>query len=419
MAEIRIFLSTVSAEFRSYRDALRHYLERPNVTVKVQEDFIDTGTETLDMLDEYVRQCDVVIHLVGDMTGAMAQPPSLTMLRQRYPDFGSRLPVMAAFLASGGPLLSYTQWEAWLALYHGRRLIIAVPENGARRDGTYVLDPLQQAEQKGHLVRLASVERYPGIRFLSVDQFAAEIWRSSLLDVLVEAGLIRKVVHLHYNTLGECFKGRASQLVRLRAVFGRVPQSNDQPMLVKVLTGMGGIGKTRLALEYAWRYASDYTAMLLVDADSAEALERNLAALCGATVLDLSEKGETEEGKRRDAVIRWLQQRPGWLLILDNVDSKSAATAVKTLLLQLRGGHALITSRLASWGANIEAVPVELLSPKLPQICCCCGRRRGAACGRMMPLPRAFWPWNWAVSPWRWNRPRPTSPIDASPSRNT
>ena len=48
MANVQIFLSTVSAEFRSYRDALRRDLDRPNVTVKVQEDFIATGTETLD-----------------------------------------------------------------------------------------------------------------------------------------------------------------------------------------------------------------------------------------------------------------------------------------------------------------------------------------------------------------------------------
>lgn len=34
---VQLFLSTVSAEFRSYRDALRDDLERPNVTVKVQE----------------------------------------------------------------------------------------------------------------------------------------------------------------------------------------------------------------------------------------------------------------------------------------------------------------------------------------------------------------------------------------------
>lgn len=73
MAHVRIFLSTVSAEFRSYRDALCRDLDRPNVTVKVQEDFIATGTETLDKLDEYIRQCDAVIHLVGDMTGAWAK----------------------------------------------------------------------------------------------------------------------------------------------------------------------------------------------------------------------------------------------------------------------------------------------------------------------------------------------------------
>lgn len=34
MAHVHIFLSTVSAEFRSYRDALRPALDRPNVTVE-------------------------------------------------------------------------------------------------------------------------------------------------------------------------------------------------------------------------------------------------------------------------------------------------------------------------------------------------------------------------------------------------
>ena len=118
MAHVQIFLSTVSAEFRSYRDALRRDLDRPNVTVKVQEDFIATGTETLDKLDEYIRQCDAVIHLVGDMTGALAQAPSVAVIRHRYPDLAERLPVLGPFLDPGAPALSYTQWEAWLALYH-------------------------------------------------------------------------------------------------------------------------------------------------------------------------------------------------------------------------------------------------------------------------------------------------------------
>jgi len=101
MTQVSLFLSTVSPEFRSYRDAFRHDLERPNVSVKVEEDFIATGSETLDMLDDYIRQCDAVIHLVGDMTGAMVQPPSLALICTRYPDLELRLPPLVDCLQPG------------------------------------------------------------------------------------------------------------------------------------------------------------------------------------------------------------------------------------------------------------------------------------------------------------------------------
>jgi len=122
MARVQLFLSTVSAEFLSYRERLRHLLTRPDVEVKVQEDFIVSGDETLEMLDRYIQGCDGVIHLVGDMTGAMAKPPSVAAIAQRYPELASRYP-LAEFLQPDGPSLSYTQWEAWLALWHGKKLL--------------------------------------------------------------------------------------------------------------------------------------------------------------------------------------------------------------------------------------------------------------------------------------------------------
>jgi len=97
MARVQLFLSTVSAEFLSYRDRLRQSLTRPNVEVKVQEDFIVTGNETLEMLDEYIKGCDGVIHLVGDMTGSLAKAPSLTAIKQCYPDLATRLPLADFF----------------------------------------------------------------------------------------------------------------------------------------------------------------------------------------------------------------------------------------------------------------------------------------------------------------------------------
>jgi WD40 repeat protein len=186
---VQLFLSTVSDEFRSYRDHLRHALDRPNVTVKVQEDFIVSGTPTLEMLDDYIRHCDGVIHLVGDMTGSPARAQSLAAIQERYPDLGEKLTPIAECLQPGGPSLSYTQWEAWLALLHGRKLFIATADAQAPRDGKYVQDPAQIQAQQAHLCRLRGMERYPGVTFTSADHLALNLLRSYILDGLVEARL--------------------------------------------------------------------------------------------------------------------------------------------------------------------------------------------------------------------------------------
>src|SRR5258708_1172419 len=177
MANVQIFLSAVSAEFGSYRERLRSDLDGPNVTVKIQEDFIATGSETLDKLDDYIRKCDAVIHLVGDMTGAAAQPPSVAVIRQRYPDFAKRFAVLKPFLNAKASALAYTQWEAWLALYHGKTLLIAAPDPTALRDEGYALDENQRAAQKAHLDRLADTERYPEIYFSNADRLAVGMLR--------------------------------------------------------------------------------------------------------------------------------------------------------------------------------------------------------------------------------------------------
>jgi hypothetical protein len=111
VARVQLFLSTVTAEFLSYLERLRHQLSRPDVEVKVQEDFIVTGDGTLEMLDAYIQGCDGVIHLVGDMTGARARLQSVAAIAARYPELASRFP-LAEFLQPDGPSLSHTQWEA-------------------------------------------------------------------------------------------------------------------------------------------------------------------------------------------------------------------------------------------------------------------------------------------------------------------
>ena len=87
-----------------------------------------------------------------------------------------------------------------------------------------------------------------------------------------------------------------------------------------------------------------------------------MAELVGPLALNLHEQGATEEPLRIAAALRWLQSHPGWLLILDNVDSEKAAGAVEELLPKLPGGHVLITSRIAIWSDHIVPLEVDVLS---------------------------------------------------------
>jgi Domain of unknown function (DUF4062) len=179
---VKIFLSTVSDEFRAYRDQLRADLTRHNVEVTVQEDFIDLGTVTLEKLDIYIGSCDAVVHLVGDMTGAAAKPASTQAILTKYRHLKERLPPLREPLERGEDI-SYTQWEAWLALYHGKALLIAQAHDTAPRGPNFTPTEASRAAQQAHLKRLRAVERYPGCTFVSPDQLAKQIAYTTILDL--------------------------------------------------------------------------------------------------------------------------------------------------------------------------------------------------------------------------------------------
>ena len=62
------------------------------------------------------------------------------------------------------------------------------------------------------------------------------------------------------------------------------------------------------------------------------------------------------------AVLRWLDAHPGWLLIVDSVDTEEATREVEQRLVQLRAGHVLITSRIANWSAAVEPLELDMLT---------------------------------------------------------
>jgi hypothetical protein len=86
----------------------------------------------------------------------------------------------------------------------------------------------------------------------------------------------------------------------------------------QAISGLGGIGKTQLALEYACRYHQEYQVVLWVPADSIGALTSSYSNV--ASLLRLPEREAKEQEVIVQAVKTWLQIHRDWLLILDNAD---------------------------------------------------------------------------------------------------
>ena len=239
MVHVRIFISAVSREFAGYRDLLRSYLARPNVTVHIQEDFIAGGLPTLDKLDRYINECNAVIHLVGDMTGATARPASLEHIIDYCPDLTEKLPDLKP--AFEGVLdISYTQWEAYLAIYHKKELLVAVPVATAPREAsTYIKSADQMTAQQAHLERLRRYERFP-VTFKDGENLALQLFNSTLYDLLISAG-VQPFKQTLYEINAEAERRHKELMEANRAIAAHVAREKgvDPKDLIPILENLG------------------------------------------------------------------------------------------------------------------------------------------------------------------------------------
>lgn len=127
----------------------------------------------------------------------------------------------------------------------------------------------------------------------------------------------------------------------------------------QAISGLGGIGKTQTALEFAYRYRSDYQAVFWVRADSREALVSDLAALAG--LLHLPGANEQDPTRAVEAVRRWLNEHTDWLLVLDNADD---VEMVSDFLPTAGKGHVVLTTRAQATGMIAQSIELEQLGPE-------------------------------------------------------
>jgi hypothetical protein len=94
------------------------------------------------------------------MTGAYPGERRLSALLAKYPDLPAKLLPLGTALKDGSGL-SYTQWKAWLALYHRKLLLIAEAQEAAERERQYAPTDASRTAQDVHLARLSACLKSP------------------------------------------------------------------------------------------------------------------------------------------------------------------------------------------------------------------------------------------------------------------
>lgn len=310
-APVEVFVS-YSHEDDQFRKKLGKHLsllKRQNVINEWHDRLIDAGEEWADEIDERLDSAALILLLVSTdfIASDYCYEREMKRALERH-DAGSArvIPVI---------LREVDNWQAapfgrLQALPEGGKPISAWPDEdvafadvtrGIRR----VVEGLQSQRRQG----LPAIWNVP---FLRNPHFTG---RDELLD------------ELHENLT----KGR----VTLTAVHG-----------------MGGVGKTQLALEYTYRHAGDFDLVWWLRAEAPATVLEDYAALAGP--LGVGKAGEGDLAALADTVRETLGRRDGWFLVFDNATGPDDVTP---LLPRPGVGRVLITSRNPSWP---RALPLDV-----------------------------------------------------------
>jgi Tfp pilus assembly protein PilF len=143
--------------------------------------------------------------------------------------------------------------------------------------------------------------------------------------------------------------GREALLTRVRTDL-----TSTSTVALQALYGLGGVGKTQLAIEYCHRYGADYDLIGWINAERADLIPDELVTLASELRLRIDADTAASVG----LLLAALGQRSRWLLVFDNAERPQDIRG----FLPSTGGHVIVTSRQTGWSALGATVDVEVMT---------------------------------------------------------
>jgi hypothetical protein len=149
------------------------------------------------------------------------------------------------------------------------------------------------------------------------------------------------------------FTGREELITQLHDRLG----DRRAAIVPQAFFGLGGVGKTQLAVEYLYRYQSQYQLIWWIDAEDPALVRTSIAALAPYLGLEAAPSGDEALPVVLDALRRGTPFRR-WLLVFDNADRPEDLEEY----FPSGEGHILVTSRNQSWAGHAHPVAVDVFS---------------------------------------------------------
>jgi Tetratricopeptide repeat/Domain of unknown function (DUF4062)/NB-ARC domain len=331
-ARWRVFLSHTS-ELRNYPAGGKSYVAEAERAISAaghvivdMADFPAADQPAAQVCAERVRGCEVYVGVLGTRYGSPVRDK---------------------------PEVSYTELEFDTATAAGLTRLVFVLDTSAADVGIPIAELTDHAfgARQEAFRRRVQASGLVTQSFAGPDQLGKLVERSlrELAQARPDAGPLPPDSVLGVWNIPARNPGFTGRDEMLTAVRERLVAGNRA--VVQALHGMGGVGKTQLAIEYAHRFAGSYDVAWWVDAEQPGLIGDQFAAL-GATLGCVQPGASTEVV--RAAVLADLHQRGRWLLVFDNAETPTGISG----WLPGGSGHVLITSRAGAWAE--VAVPVEV-----------------------------------------------------------